>query len=368
MRRFIPLFLIAFILFCIVTVVFIIPAQAAHTYGPPSQRLSFLEVIQYSVKLMWDDGLLTEPFDPNGSGQSFTVGQGESVASIAERLQQKGYISDAGMFRDYLIYTGLDTSVQAGTYADLSPAMSIVDIAHKMQNASPSQVTFAVLPGWRMEEIAASLPTSGLNITPDAFLAAAKNVPSGFGFLSGAASTEGFLYPDSYILPRGTTANQLVEILVRNFDLHLTNDLRDGFSRQGLTIYQAVTLASIVQRETVHDEEAPMIASVYLNRIKINMKLDADPTVQYALGYDSVNQTWWTNPLSLDELKINSPYNTYVNNGLPPTPISNPGLVALRAVAFPAQSSYYYFSAQCDDSGYHNFAKTFQEQLQNLCP
>ena len=207
-----------------------------------------------------------------------------------------------------------------------------------------------------------------MNITPDAFLAAAKGHHPGLAYLAGASSAEGFLYPDSYILPRDLPAYQLVETLVRNFDLHLTNDLQDGFSHQGLSIYQAVILASIIQREAVHDDEAPLIASVYLNRIKISMKLDADPTVQYALGYDAVGQTWWTNPLSLDDLQVNSPYNTYLTNSLPPTPISNPGLVALRAVAFPADSSYYYFSAKCDDSGYHNFAQTFQEHLQDLCP
>jgi len=229
-------------------------------------------------------------------------------------------------------------------------------------------VTFAVLPGWRMEEIAASLPTSGLSITPDAFLAAVRKPRPGFDYLTGVSSAEGFLYPDSYILPRITTADELVEVLVRNFDLHLTSDLRDGFDRQGLTVYQAVTLASIVQREAMHDDEAPMIASVYLNRMKIGMKLDADPTVQYALGYDAAQQTWWTNPLSAVDLKIDSQYNTYLVGSLPPTPISNPGLTALHAVAYPAESAYYYFSARCDNSGYHNFAQTFQEQLQNLCP
>src|SRR5271157_289334 len=367
MRRLFPSVVVAFILLCIVLVVFVFPSSVVQMYGPPSERLSFLQVIQYSAKLAWDDGMLTKPLDPNVAQQSFTVQQGESVESIADRLQQGGFIGDAGMFRDYLIYTGLDTSIQAGVYDDLSPAMSIVDIAQKMQNATPTQVTFVILPGWRMEEISASLPTSGLSITPDAFLAVAKKSRPGFDFLSGAASTEGFLYPDSYLLPRLTAADELVEVFIRNFDLHLTSDLRDGFTRQGLSIYQAVTLASIVQREAVHDDEAPMIASVYLNRIKINMKLEADPTVQYALGYNTTQQAWWTNPLSMDDLKIDSPYNTYVTDGLPPTPISNPGLSALRAVAFPAESSYYYFSARCDDSGYHNFAKTFQEQLRNLC-
>lgn len=367
MRRFIPYITIALIVLCVVLAVFVIPSKAAQLYGSPSGRLSYLQVIEYSAELIWDDGLLTTPLDSNLPQKSFIVQEGESVASIADRLKQNGLISDARMFRDYLIYTGLDTSVQAGNY-DLSPAMSIVDIAHKMQNATSTQVTFVVLPGWRMEEIAASLSTSGLSITPDAFLAAAKKTRPGFDFLVGADSTEGFLYPDSYILPRVTATDELIEVLVRNFDLHLTSDIRDGFSRQGLTIYQAVTLASIVQREAVHADEAPMIASVYLNRLKIGMRLEADPTAQYALGYNTAQQTWWTNPLSMDDLKFNSPYNTYVIDGLPPTPISNPGLSALRAVAFPADSSYYYFSARCDDSGYHNFAQTFQEQLQNLCP
>ena len=367
MRRFTPLIFIVLILICVLLVVFAIPSKAAQTYGLPSERLSSFQVIQYSAKLIWDDGLLIKPLDPNAPRQSFTVQQGESVASIANHLQQSGLISDAGMFRDYLIYTGLDTSIQAGHY-DLSPAMSIVEIANKMQDATSTQVTFVILPGWRMEEISASLPTSGLNITSDGFLVAAKKPRLGFDILSGAASTEGFLYPDFYILPRVTTADELIEVLVQNFDLHLTSDLRDRFDRQGLTIYQAVTLASIVQREAVHDDEAPMIASVYVNRLNIGMRLEADPTTQYALGYNTAQQTWWTNPLSMDDLKINSPYNTYVTDGLPPTPISNPGLTALRAVAFPTESSYYYFSARCDASGYHNFAQTFQEQLQNLCP
>jgi len=98
------------------------------------------------------------------------------------------------------------------------------------------------------------------------------------------------------------------------------------------------------------------------------MRLEADPTVQYALGYDSNKLTWWTNPLDLADLKIPSSYNTYLIDGLPPTPIDNPGLNALRAVAFPADTPYLYFSARCDGLGYHDFAKTFSEHLNNLCP
>jgi UPF0755 protein len=148
----------------------------------------------------------------------------------------------------------------------------------------------------------------------------------------------------------------------------LSTGLREGFTRQGLSVYQAVTVASIVEREAVQADEAPLIASVYLNRLKIGMKLDADPTVQYALGYNPVQQTWWTNPLAADDLQYVSTYNTYLNDGLPPTPIDNPGLNSLQAVASPADTAYYYFSARCDGSGYHNFAGTFEEHLQNLCP
>jgi UPF0755 protein len=111
-----------------------------------------------------------------------------------------------------------------------------------------------------------------------------------------------------------------------------------------------------------------LIASVYLNRIAIGMKLDADPTVQYALGYQFDTGLWWKNPLSLADLEVVSPYNTYLNNGLPPTPISNPGIDALMAVANPQSSPYYFFRAACDGSGYHVFAETFEEQLANSCP
>lgn len=366
MRRFIS-FLIFILVIVIGFLLLGIPGMAARSYGEPAAGLSPLQIIQYSANILWDDGLLTRPIDTGGPEQTFTIQQNEPVSSIANNLQEAGLISDASILRDYLIYTGLDSTIQAGDY-QLSPAMSIVDIAHKLQDATPADVTFVILPGWRMEEIAASLPTSGLDITADEFIKAASIPPSGFDFLTGVSSSEGFLYPDSYILPRVTTVDQLVNTLLRNFSLHLSSDLSEGFARQGLSVYQAVALASIVQREAVHADEAPKIASVYLNRLKIGMKLDADPTVQYALGYNPVQQTWWTNPMVADDFQYGSPYNTYLNDGLPPTPIDNPGLNSLQAVASPADTPYYYFSARCDASGYHNFAQTLDQHLQNLCP
>jgi UPF0755 protein len=364
MRRLLPI-IVVIALFIFAFIFFSVPSRAARLYGPPSDSLTFAQVYEYSTKLLWYDGLLTEPLDPGGGRQFFTVEDGQPVLIIANNLQHLGLIRDATALVDYLIYTGLDTSIQIGTY-ELSPAMSIVDIARELQDSTPADVTFVVLPGWRAEEIAASLPTSGLSATPEQFLEIARD-PHYLDSIPEAVSTEGFLYPDTYILPRATNADGLVEALTRNFSLHLTTDLTEGFSRQGLSVYQAVTLASIVERESIQDEEAPQIASVYLNRLNIDMKLDADPTVQYALGFNPIQGTWWTNPLSAADLHVGSPYNTYENAGLPPGPISNPGLNSLQAVAFPAETPYYYFRALCDGSGLHVFAETFEEHIANGC-
>jgi UPF0755 protein len=369
MRKLIALLITLFL--CMGVLLFFllyIPVRAARIYGAPAPSLSLVERIQYSAFLLWYDGLLTQPLDPSGAEQTFTIEVGESVDSVASHLQGVGLIPEAEAFRTYLVYSGLDTTIQAGDY-QLSTAMSAMDIAHELQDATPEEVTFVVLPGWRMEEVAESLPTSGLPITYDEFLAAAKAPPQEFDFLSGASSVEGFLYPDSYIFSRSTSlAEEMIYEMLRNFAAHLTPDLVNGFERQGLTVYQAVTLASMVEREAVRDEEQARIASVYLNRFKIGMKLDADPTVQYAIGYNFLQQTWWTNPLSLLDLQVNSVYNTYIYAGLPPTPIANPGAGALRAVAFPEETSYIYFRAKCDGSGLHEFSETFDEHLQNACP
>ena len=111
----------------------------------------------------------------------------------------------------------------------------------------------------------------------------------------------------------------------------------------------------------------PLIASVFLNRLRADMNLAADPTVQYALGYNQAQESWWTNPLSLEDLEFSSPYNTYLNPGLPPGPICNPSLAAIEAVASPADTTYFFFRAACDGSGRHSFAESFDEHLGNAC-
>ncbi|MBI5295918.1 MAG: endolytic transglycosylase MltG [Chloroflexi bacterium] len=367
-RTRLPLMAAVFILMCLLLLAFVIlPLQASRLYGPPNSALGLWGFIEYSARLLWHDGNLTRPVDENGVERVFIIAQGESVTSVAERLEAEGLVHNGDALRDYLIYKGLDVTMQAGNYT-LSPALSIVDIANELQDPAPGDATFVVLPGWRLEEVAASIPTSGLNITPGEFLAVASSHPIGYEFFDPSASSEGFLFPDTYILPRDSTPEELLNALVRNFGLHLTGELREGFARQGLSVYQAVTLASIVEREAIADEEKPVIASVFINRLNAGMKLDSDPTVQYAIGFNVAQQTWWTNPLSGTDLQFISPYNTYQNVGLPPGPIASPGLSALRAVAFPVDTLYFFFQARCDGSGLHNFAETFEQHLSNSCP
>jgi UPF0755 protein len=140
-----------------------------------------------------------------------------------------------------------------------------------------------------------------------------------------------------------------------------------SLKRTNLDLNQAIILASIIEKETIFAEEAPMIASVFINRLNAGMPLQSDPTVQYALGYSEDQKTWWKNPLSSTDLGINSLYNTYLNDGLPPTPICNPGLNSINAILEPAETDYLFFRAACDGSGRHIFNVLYEDHLKAEC-
>lgn len=360
------LVLLILLILLIMVVIIYIPVLVEQSYGPASSALNLTDRYSYAISLLWSAGDLTSPVLPGGVEKIFVIESGESVSQISDHLESLGLIQNSRIFRIYLVWKGLDTSVQAGNYK-LSPGMTGIEIALALQDATPTEISYNVWAGWRMEEIAASLPTSGLNITPEDFLTAAKKPRVPMDFLPDNTSAEGFLFPGSYSLPRDTTADQLVSILLQNFSNNLSIELQEKIIRQGLDIYQAVTLASIVEKEAIVSDEQPIIASVFYNRLNTGMKLDSDPTVQYAAGYDFEKGNWWKNPLTLEDLAIDSPYNTYIYTNLPPSPISNPSLSALRAVANPAQTPYFYFRARCDGSGLHFFSETFEQHLQNAC-
>lgn len=346
-----------------------LPRMAAEKFGPPSPRLTLRQKLIYSFRLLANEGALLTPRDPQGQPRPFQIELGESVNSIAFNLEEAGIIANADTFRTYLVYTGLDTDIQAGQYL-LSPAMTVVQVAQELRDPVPENVQFNILPGWRAEEIAASLPTSGIQVTPENFLQVVYN-PPGEIFpenIPQVDSLEGYMLPGEYQVKRDISAQELAEMFIGRFDELTGDDLRQRYSQHGLTLSEAVILASIVQREAVVADEQPVIASVFYNRLGNGMRLESDPTVQYGLGYDEAAKSWWKNPLTRNDLMFDSRYNTYIYPGLPPGPIGNPGIDALRAVADPEQTGYFFFRALCDGSGRHAFAFTYEEHLENACP
>jgi UPF0755 protein len=351
-------------------IVFSLPARAASLFGPANPDLAIQQHIYLSARLLLQEKELTQAVSPDGEPQTFEIQLGETTPEITRRLQSQGILTNSQVFRDYLVYSGLDTSIQAGQYT-LNPKMSPIEIAHALQDATPQNITFNILAGWRMEEIADALPTSGLSFAPGSFLAFAQNPVLShpvLQYLPEGASLEGFFFPDQYRMDRDVTQEQFISTILDNFLVKITPTLLEGFKNQGLDLYQAVTLASIVQRESVDEDEMSTIASVFLNRLSMGMRLETDPTIQYALGYQNTAQSWWKNPLGLEDLKFDSLYNTYIYPGLPPGPIASPGIQALTAVAQPEQTPYFFFRASCDGSGRHNFSQTFEEHKANACP
>lgn len=342
--------------------------QVEDKYGP-SVDMDTLQRLRYAFNLYrYEDDLLSpNDFSP-AEEIGFEIGIGEAVPSIVNRLQAEGVIRNAAAMQTYLIYSGLDTTLQAGLY-NIPSGLDAVQIAHLFQDATPATISFGVWPGWRMEEIAEALPSSGLEITPEEFLRAARLPDTRAGFTWAAASSvEGYFLPGSYEIERDADVTELLAVLLGAFDEQVNPEMRAGFAAQGLNLQEAVTLASIIEREAVIPEEQAVIASVFLNRLAVGMPLESDPTAQYAIGYVSEQKSWWKNPLLGADLQINSPYNTYIYGGLPPGAICNPSLGALQAVAAPATSGYYFFRARCDGSGYHNFSVTYEEHLQFACP
>jgi UPF0755 protein len=348
--------MLCLVLFYIAGVPLSIPKYAEDLYGPATDRITLTDKIYLSTLLILQRRDLTTASEPLMTEVPFVVELGESSISVINRLSELDLIQNSAAFRNYLVYKGFDTKIQAGKY-NLNGTLTPIEIANILQDSTPLFTDISILAGWRAEEIADSLQYVGVAITPDDFLLeVAQN------------NAEGFLYPGIYSLARDTNVEVLVQTPMNAFNAVLDSEMVNGFNANGFSIQEAVILASIVEKETVVDEEMPIVASVFINRLNAGMKLEADPTVQYALGYNAAQDTWWTNPLLLPDLVVDSPYNTYLYPGLPPGPICNPGFNALRAVAFPAKTPYYYFRATCDNSGRHNFAEGFEEHEANACP
>ncbi|MFI5205913.1 MAG: endolytic transglycosylase MltG, partial [Candidatus Paceibacterales bacterium] len=265
----------------------------------------------------------------------YTVEKGMGYKQIGADLEKVGIIHNHGFFTLYALATGSYGKLQAGAY-EISPSMSVAQIVKKMVSGDVIENSLTIIEGWNLQDIASELESKKIMTSVD-FLAAAKVAPD-LDFLKdkpAKLSLEGYIFPDTYEFPIGAPASDLVKKALANFDKKLTPELRQAIVKQHKTIFQIVTMASIIEKEVQTPEDKKMVSGILWKRIKAGMPLQVDATVHYAIGNN--------NPLSVKDLKINSPYNTYNFPGLPQGPISNPGIDSITATIYPVDSPYWYY-------------------------
>lgn len=305
---------------------------------------------------------------------TYELPEGATAGQVGEDLEKLQVIRSGFQFRVLVTLMGLQDSLSADEHAlrKNSPVPDVIRQLTVSGDASPVvRVTFP--EGIRVEEMAVIAESAGIG-TKDQFLAAAAAAKLPDDFLAdkpAGSDMQGYLFPDTYIFPIGSvTPEVLVAEMIATLDRRFTPELRAAVRANGLTLHQALTLASIVEREAVLENERALIASVFFNRIRDGIRLDADPTVQFAAALDPLSVAefgYWKKELSRIDLQNASPYNTYVNAGIPPGPITNPGLASIQAVANPATTRYYYFVADAQKAdGSHVFAETLDQHNQNV--
>ena len=280
---------------------------------------------------------------------------GTPTAEIFRKLAKEGVVRDARLAEIYYRLYRRRTPLQAGEYRFDRP-MPIDDIINRMGRGEVLKYSVVVPDGLTAEETFELFWKLGIG-GPEAFHRALRETELLRGLTSGVSDLEGFLFPETYLVTHATPARAIVELMIAQFQRNFTPEMREKGERLGLNVVQTVTLASIVEKESGLTREGPTIASVYLNRLKRGMRLQADPTVIYALKRDGK----WTGTLHRSDYAFESPYNTYASDGLPPGPICNPGLTALKSAVSPARTDFLYFVA--DESGGHRFSRTFEEHL-----
>jgi UPF0755 protein len=279
----------------------------------------------------------------------FVIAKGQSVIKTAQTLQEAGLIKNAQVFRFYAQYKKLDVNMQAGSY-ELSPNLTTEQIAEKLTQGS-EDIWVTLLEGWRVEEVAEYL--------------AEQDLPEfdATEFAQMADESEGTIFPDSYLVPRESSAEQLYDLFVNTFEKKVLIGLEDEVAASGKDISEVVTLASIVEREGRSFEDMRHVAGILQNRIDLGMPLQADATLQYIAGKDKETGKWWEQP-SIEVKKSTSLYNTYMNPDLPPAPICNPGLNAIKAVLDPVPSDDLFYIHTPSGEAY--YAETLEEHNANI--
>lgn len=287
---------------------------------------------------------------------AFTIESGESGREVGQRLAEKGLIKSPFFLRLYLrLQNSRGTHIQAGEY-QLSPSMSAAEIVKKISAGGSFENKVTFVEGWRVEEMAVEINSK---LDAEEFLKQAK-------------LRRGYLFPDTYFIDQKTTAAELIKKMRENFEKKYAGLTRDS-EEQGLTQDEIVTFASIVEREAAKEDDRKKVAGILIKRWRNGWPLEADATVQFAkanvkcqmLKVEKMKDCqWWPKELTKDDLKIDSPYNTRANVGLPPTPISNPGLAALKAAANPQKTPYWYYLT--DENGVTHYSKTLAEHNANI--
>ncbi|NJL34933.1 MAG: endolytic transglycosylase MltG [Chloroflexaceae bacterium] len=321
--------------------------------------------------------MLREVTATSGSSEEpveIVIEDGATTSDIATLLRAEGLIRQPLLFTSLVRMQNLDGKLQAGRYL-LWPSMTLNEILLTLQQpAMAEEVQITVPEGLRLEEIASIVANTNI-VSGNDFMTVARDADRFrddyflIGTLPPGVTLEGYLFPDTYRIAATATAEDIVRLMLDRFVQVYNDNIDQSIQVAGVTPHDIVTMASIVQRESARGEEMPTIAAVFWNRLDPenvaetgNGRLQADATVQYALGYSSAEQTWWRKQLTADDLSVDNPYNTRARPGLPAGPISAPGLAALEAAAQPdSTAEYLYFVASCEFDGTHNFATSFEE-------
>ena len=301
----------------------------------------------------------SEPFKGYDAAEQFVIIEsGSGTRSIGQRLIQAGVIRDEATFRAALWRSGRARALQAGEFRFDRP-MTPAEVIDKIARGDVFNRRITFPEGLNIQEMARIYEQQGLGKAA-AFIEAARDPAAIRGLDPAATDLEGYLFPETYAVPRDTTAAKLVSVMVERFRQLFTDDMQKAAQSLELTPRAAVTLAALVEKETAQPSERPIVAAVYLNRLKIGMAMQADPTVIYALQ----RAGRYNGNLTRADLQGDSPYNTYRYPGLPPGPIAAPGQASLQAAAHPADVPYVYFVSRGDGS--HAFATNLDEHNHNV--
>jgi len=329
--------------------------------------ISIWQITETPDWLLKEEPPTVVPTSAPGEPVLISIQAGQNAQEVGAKLEDEGVISSGLLFRVLVALEGYDQKLVAGDY-EFEKGMPTLEVAERIRHGQTAPLVVTIREGLRAEEIAALMESKKV-IPAEDFLQAIDQWYE-FSFLYSKpywANLEGYLFPDTYFFHRNMTAQEVVQQILENFDQRFDADLRQEAAVAGLSLRTVLTLASIVEREAQVPEERPIIAGVFLTRLRRGMPLEADPTVQYALGNDPASVAkygYWKQDLTQADLEVDSLYNTYRNAGLPPGPICNPGLASIQAVIRPAQTDYLYFVARADGS--HVFAETLEEHLSNI--